>query len=161
LQKRFRSCLASFAFVVLPLASPANAGPSPEEHELIAQIEQLVHLPEGAEPLAYYSRHYARKPDGKVIAVYVPPAPPSQWDDPDYGCEVALPDFAFRPCTEAEIAEQRQMDETFSEQRGSADSIHWHEDYLELPAINDGGCSVVTIIFNEQRQFEEVSCNGQ
>ena len=159
--KRFWSHLATFACAALSLSSPANAGPSIEEHELIAQIEQLVQLPEGAEPLAYYARHYARKSDGKVMAVYVPPAPPSQWDEPDYGCEVALPDFAFRPCTEAEIAEQRQMDETFSEQRGSADSIHWHDDYLELPSINDGGCSVVTIIFNQRQQFEEVSCNGQ
>jgi hypothetical protein len=146
---------------LLSLAACASAEPPSEEQALIAQIEGLVQLPEGAEPLDYYARHYARLPDGKVIAIYAPPAPPWQWDNPDYGCAVAQVDLGTRPCTKAEIAELQEQDLRFAEGRGSSNSIHWHEDYRELPAIDDGGCSVITVIFNQQRQFEEVSCNGQ
>jgi hypothetical protein len=58
-------------------AQPAAPAPSPAEEQarIMDRIEALVRLPEGARPLAEYSRHYAwqSRRDGarKVVAVYV------------------------------------------------------------------------------------------
>jgi hypothetical protein len=147
---------------ILFLASVAAAtAPLSEHQSIMRQIESSVQLPEGAKPIDQYSRNYALRPDGKVVAIFVIPPEP-MWDDSEgFGCEVALEDFATRPCTEEEIAEIKQQDAATAASFGAADESRWFSDDGELPTILDGGCTQVEIVFDpHSKQIESAECNG-
>lgn len=123
-------------------------------------IEEAVTLPEGARPLDAYSRNYALQPDGKVIAVFVIPRDKGGVDE-DAGCEIMLENSDARPCTEAELAEGKAFEESLANALGKADHSRWFDDRLELPAMNGGGCGVVTIIYDPRtKRVESAECNG-
>lgn len=123
-------------------------------------IEAAVVLPEGARPLDAYSRNYALQPDGKVIALYVMPREKGGVAE-GAGCEIMLENGDARPCTEAELAEDKAFDEALENAQGEAGQSRWFDDRLELPAVNGGGCGVVTIIYDPRsKQIESAECNG-
>lgn len=123
-------------------------------------IEAAVVLPEGASALDAYSRNYALQSDGKVIAVFVIPREKGGVAE-GAGCEIMLENGDARPCTEAELAEDKAFDEALANAQGKAGQSRWFDDRLELPAVNGGGCGVVTIIYDPRsKQIESAECNG-
>lgn len=143
------------------VATSACAIQVSEDQRTMTLIERAVDLPEGSKPIEQYSRYYASRPDGKIIAIYVLPIEPPTDEVEDYGCEVMLEDFESRPCNEDEIAEMAQQDEAAASIFDVADKSRWFDNYLELPAIMDGGCSQVTIIFDpSSKDIESADCNG-
>ncbi|MDJ0978953.1 MAG: hypothetical protein QNI87_10490 [Erythrobacter sp.] len=132
------------------------------EHELVMRaIETAVELPNGARAFGEYSRNYALRPDGKVVAVYVMPWPMKARDS-DYGCEVILKDLGSRPCTDAEKAEFAVQENANADLFGRANQSRWFDNYRDLPMILDGGCDLVTIIFDpKSQQIESMQCNGE
>lgn len=123
-------------------------------------IERSVIMPAGAGKLDEYSRNYAIGLDGKVIAIYVTPHEPDAKGE-DVGCEVMLEDLESRPCTEAEEAQLVADDQALAVTQGEAGQSRWFGDYRELPTILDGGCDVVTIIYDPRaKQVERAECNG-
>lgn len=123
-------------------------------------IETAVAMPPGTRPINEYSRNYARQPDGKVIAVYVIPHKPRPIEE-DGGCEVMLEDLEARPCTDAELAEDKTFEEAVADAQGEAGQSRWFDDRLELPAVNGGGCGMVTIIYDPRaKRVESAECNG-
>tara|TARA_B100000678_G_C17986325_1_gene413108 strand:- start:119 stop:499 length:381 start_codon:yes stop_codon:yes gene_type:complete len=122
------------------------------------RIEELVDLPDDAGPWDSYSRNYARASDGRIVAVYVTVSA----DLPaDAGCSVMLKNFDMRPCTDEEIAEVRRMEENLKAGQAEAGSSRWFADTSDLPAVNDGGCSVVNIVYDPKTErVESVKCNG-
>lgn len=123
-------------------------------------IEEAVVLPEGARPLDAYSRNYALQPDGKVIAVFVIPHEKGGVAE-GAGCEIMLENGDARPCTEAELAEDKAFDEALANAQGEAGQSRWFDDRLELPAVNGGGCGMVTIIYDPRtKRIESAECNG-
>jgi hypothetical protein len=147
---------------MLSLASTgANAAPLAEHKALMGQIESTVQLPEGARSIDQYSRNYALRADGKVVAIFVIPPEPIWNGSEGFGCEVMLEDFTSRPCTEEEIAETKQQDAVTAMRFGAADESRWFDDYRELPTILDGGCMQIEIIFDPRsKQIESAECNG-
>lgn len=124
-------------------------------------IEKAVILPEKASALDEYSRNYATGPDGKVIGIYVTPHDIDPAGE-DVGCEVMLEDLESRTCTEAEEAELAARDQALAAKQGNAGQSRWFDDYLELPTIMDGGCDVVTIIYDPRaKRVESAECNGE
>lgn len=132
------------------------------EHELVMRsIETGVELPAGARALREYSRNYALRPDGKVMAVYVIPKPVKARES-DYGCEVMLEDFESRPCTNAEDAEIAGQEDATADLFGQVNQSRWFDNYDDLPMILDGGCDLIEIIFDPQsQQIESTQCNGE
>jgi len=123
-------------------------------------IELAVNLPAGARTLQDYSRNYAMRPDGRVIGVYVIPQPDENYG-PDYGCEVMLENFTSRPCTKAEDAENAKINSAMADMFGRAEP-RWVNDYRNLPAISDGGCDVIEVIFDPRlNRIESTLCNGE
>ncbi|MBH0115214.1 hypothetical protein I5E68_19970 [Novosphingobium sp. YJ-S2-02] len=150
--------VASMLFIALTGAATV---PVSEQQALMVQIESSVKLPVGASSIDQYSRNYALRPDGKVVAVFVIPPEPTWNDSEGIGCDVMLEDFTSRPCTEEEIAESKQQDAATAARFGAADEARWFDDYRELPGFLDGGCSQVEIIFDPRsKQIERAECNG-
>ncbi len=147
------------AAVYLTLASACSTA---ERQDLMSAIEAKLVMPAGAASIEAYSRNYAFRPDGKVVAIYVIPRLADTREDPEDGCEVLLEDFESRPCSDDEIAELRQQHAAIAAQLGTVGQSRWFDDYLELPAISDGGCDVLDILFNPNSgQIEHIACNGQ
>jgi hypothetical protein len=151
---------AIFAFFALATAA-ACAEQSSEQDALMNAIERSVTMPAGAGKLDDYLRNYAIGPDGKVVAIYVTPhQPPAAGED--VGCDVMLEDLESRPCTAAEEAELVADDQASAVTQGAAGQSRWFEDYRELPTILDGGCDVITIIYDPHaKQVESAECNGE
>ena len=124
-------------------------------------IEATVVLPEGAGALDAYSRNYAVKPDGKILAVYVRPSEP-QVADEEEGCEVMLEDFESRPCTDEEVAEVVRDDQARAQRMGKAGQARWFDSHEELPLVLHGGCGFIEIIYDPQtKRIERAECNGE
>lgn len=99
--------------------------------------------------LSSYARYYAFEDDGLVKGIYVPGyhAP-----NPHDTCEELLADFTTRavPCP-PEIGGNRLL----------AGQRAWVE-RTKLPLVLDGGCSVVTVIYDPKAdRVESVTCNGE
>lgn len=151
---------ATFFAIALIIGGAFPERPS-DQDAVMRVIESAVELPAGAQALEDYSRNYAMRADGKVIAIYVTPLP-TEARGSDYGCEVMLEDFGSRPCTEAEEAEIASNDEAMAVEFGQAGQSCWFDDYRDLPVIDDGGCSLIEIIFNPPSQLiESTRCNGE
>lgn len=153
---------ALFSSVAL-ISGAACSQPQASEHDLVMRaIETAVELPAGAKALKEYSRNYALRPDGKVIAVYVMPKPVKARDSDYYGCEVVLEDFESRPCTDAEKAKIAGQEDATADRFGDANQSRWFDNYGDLPMIVDGGCDLIEIIFDPQsRKIESTRCNGE
>jgi len=138
-----------------------------DQKRIMRTIEAHIQLPEGARPIEAYSRNYARLPDHKILAVFIEPFEPSRIDETeDYGCEI-LGDFdengelESRPCTEDEIEETNEMEETISESHGNANGSRWFKNSHDLPVMDDGGCSLIEVIFDlRSDSFDSIMCNG-
>ena len=124
---------------------------TPEERQrdkLMDVIEADVKMPDGARPLSEYSRHYAVDEKGFVIGVY---APGYRAPSPDETCEEVLENMTSRqvPCPDAE------SDRLQSGQR------QWVGVTDKLPLIMDGGCAVVTVIYDSKASaVKSATCNG-
>ena len=151
--------------LLLALAS-ACAAPVPEsqsapesKHQpLMTLIEATVHLPEGAKAIDQYSRNYAYRDDGKVVAIY---ATPLQSMDDDIGCDVMRANFESRPCNEEEVTTMQKKHADAVAMFGKANESRWFDNFLELPIIDDGGCGQVVIVFDpSSNKIESARCNG-
>ena len=138
--------------IVVGLLLTACATPEQKTRDrLTDRIEDRVRLPEGAGQLDEYARYYAFAADGLVKGIYVPGYEPP---DPNDGCSELLPDSSLRdiPC----------VDEGPSEYRLRVGQRRWMEDVQHLPLYFDGGCSVVTVIYDPKADKVIASdCNGQ
>jgi len=138
-------------YVAMALLLTACATPEQQGRDLLTdRIEDGVKLPEGARPLAKYARYYAFDENGLVVGVYVPGyvAP-----NPDDGCEELLDDFTTRtvPCPS-----EAYGDRVLAGQRA------WVGGKDKLPLIMDGGCSVITVIYDPKAgEVKSTYCNGQ
>ena len=120
-----------------------------QHNELMDVIEARVKLPDGARPLSEYARHYAADEKGFVVGVY---APGYRAPGPDETCEELLEDMTSRqvPCVEAE------GDRLLSGQR------QWVGNTDKLPLIMDGGCGVITVIYDPRAGvIKSATCNGE
>lgn len=125
---------------------------TPEERQhnkLMDVIEARVKLPDGARPLSYYARHYAADDKGFVVGVY---APGYRARGPDESCEELLENMTSRqvPC------EEDKGDRLLSGQR------QWVGNTDKLPLIMDGGCGVITVIYDPKAGVvKSATCNGE
>lgn len=128
----------------------ACATPEERQHnKLMDVIEARVKLPDGARPLSEYARHYAVDQKGLIVGVY---APGYRAPGPDETCEELLEDMTSRqvPCVETE------RDRLLSGQR------QWVGDTDKLPLIMDGGCGVITVIYDPKAGVvKSTNCNGE
>ena len=121
-----------------------------ERDRLTDEIEARVKLPLGARKLADYARYYAFDKGGMVVGVY---APGYARPNPDDACGELLGDMSIReiPCPSAP-----KGDDLLAGQRG------WRNSSRELPLIADGGCSVVTLLYDPKiGAVKKVECNGE
>lgn len=124
-------------------------------------IETAVKLPAEAKALDNYSRNYALRPDGMVVAIYVIPRSTEGREGED-GCEVILKDLGSRPCTDAEKKKIADEERAAAELFGRANQSRWFDDYRDLPVILDGGCDQIEIIFDpNSRAIQSAQCNGE
>ena len=118
----------------------------------MGEIERKVRLPKQARPLAAYARYYAPRSDGKVVGIYVLTVADLSRAS-DEGCAEMDSNFELKdvPCP----PEPSKTPSIAAGQR------RWMSDVRDLPAIDDGGCSVITVIFDQRtRKVEEAACNG-
>jgi hypothetical protein len=124
-------------------------------------IESRVVLPEGASPIDHYARHYASRPDGKVVARYIIPDQPVGERGEDYGCEIATLNSGSRPCSSEELADSKRRAAQWIDLFGMADVSRWHEGNLMVPYVSDAGCAQIDIVFDPGTQrFESVKCTN-
>ena len=140
------------AITCVVLASLLSCSPPAERRrtQLLDEIESRVRLPEGAAPLSRYARFYAQDPSGEITGLYVIPSPALP---ADAGCSELQQDFSLKPisCDSLPVAEWEKV---------KANERLWL-DQNDLPAINDGGCGIVTVVYRpSSRTVESASCNG-
>jgi len=124
---------------------------SPEQHDrdqLTDRIESLVKLPEGAERLAYFARTYTFDERGLVVGVFASGNFAPKLDDI---CSEMFEDFSSRevPCSPE-----------FESDRLLAGQRQWVDGEDKLPLILDGGCDVITIIYDPKAdKVVSANCN--
>ena len=133
-------------FGLLACTSPER----PKDDKLLDLIESRVRLPEGSGRLSAYARHYAADENGMIIGVYAPGYRPP---GPDEACEEVLIEGSTTrevPCPEDEA------DRLLAGQR------RWVENGGKLPGIMDGGCSVITVVYDPKAGVvKSATCNGE
>jgi hypothetical protein len=137
------------AALVVGLAGCSSPEQSPHD-ELMDVIEAQVRLPEGARHLDDYSRYYAESDDGRVTAVYLIPLSMEAADEDE--CEEISEDGSGQivPCPSMNLPWQIP-----------AGQRRWLDTEADLPFINDGGCSQVTVTFDRATsRVSAVNCNG-
>lgn len=114
------------------------------------RIEAMVRMPRGAQPLAAYARFYAAVDGGRISGVYLVPSGPMP---ADWGCSEMTPE-----------GESREVRCDPSVMRGDgvrAGERRWVE-ADRLPAVDDGGCGIVTLEFDTQAgRIINIECNGE
>lgn len=147
--------------ILLFLLTSTLIAPSEEvrREQIMDSIEKQVALPKGALPLSEYGRNYTYLKGGKVIGVYLIPPKPS---DPDEGCSAIGDDDELKPCSAEELKEIADMERQLIESQARANERRWFVSvHQDLPGINDGGCSQVTIIYDEASgKILTAECNG-
>lgn len=139
----------SLAIAAILLLAGCTTPEQDQRDKLTDLIESRVKLPEGAGRLANYARYYALDDKGNVVGVY---APGYQSPNPDLGCEELLANFTSR---EVQCVWPKKGDDLLAGQRG------WVNGTNRLPIINDGGCGVVTLIYDLKRGLvKDIYCNG-
>jgi hypothetical protein len=142
--------LFKIAFAAILLA---GCGTSDERRHdaLMSRIEQTLQLPQGASQIEEYARYYAETDTAEITAVYLIP-----FDDaigPNDVCEEVLADFSTReaPCPDLRPAWAMP-----------AGQRRWVDDPRKLPMINDGGCSVIEVVFDPATsRVTRAECNGE
>jgi hypothetical protein len=135
----------STMFLLLVCTTPEER----QHNKLMDIIEARVKLPEGARGLSEYARHYAVDEKGFIVGVY---APGYRAPAPDEGCEELLENMASRPIP----CEEPEGDRLLAGQR------HWVGNTDRLPLILDGGCGVITIIYDPKAgAVKSATCNGE
>ena len=120
-----------------------------ERDRLTDTIEARVKLPQGAGRLSDYARYYAFDEQGMVLGVYVPGY---EWPDTDATCGEILEDLSIR---EVPCPAEPKGDNLLAGQRG------WVDSKYKLPMVMDGGCSVVTVVYDpKSNRVKNVECNG-
>jgi len=115
------------------------------------EIEGRVRLPEGAYAMADYARFYAKEPSGKIIGVYLIPAPPM---GPEDGCSELQADLTLKPLDCSSLPKSPHASVKANERK-------WLERDQDLPGMNDGGCAMVTVVYQPLRKAVEAAhCNG-
>ncbi|RSU54750.1 hypothetical protein [Sphingobium yanoikuyae] len=143
---------------LLGLASCDRAGLD-RQAMLAAQIEKQVKLPEGAAKLSDYGRNYAFKEAGIVTGIYLIPIGKEERNE---GCEVMLANMASRPCSAQEMAGISDMQRAIDDGQAKAGESRWFASEKELPYINDGGCSQVSLEYDvQQKRVVTIGCNGE
>lgn len=133
----------------MSLLTACNTPENRQHDELMEAVESRVKLPDGAKPLSYYARHYALNDEGLVVGVY---APGYRAPGPHQSCEELLENMTSRPVP----CEEDVGDRLPSGQR------QWVANVNELPLIMDGGCSVITVIYDPKASMvKSTTCNGE
>jgi hypothetical protein len=116
--------------------------------KLMDIIEARVKLPDGARTLSEYARHYAEDENGLIVGVFAPGYRPPAADE---GCEELLENMASRPVP----CEESEGDRLMAGQR------QWVGNTSTLPLIMDGGCEVITVIYDPKAgAVKSATCNG-
>ena len=149
-----RRILARSALYLLLACDAPGAEPAPNSFEeqrygkLMDDIEARIELPAGASSLSHYARYYAIDETGLVTGIF---ASGYRAAGPDEGCEEILEDMSSRPVP----CPDDSNDQLRSGQR------RWVGDSDQLPIIMDGGCGVITVVYDPRRSvIESVTCNG-
>jgi hypothetical protein len=141
-------------FLAALAAGPPSTNPA-EAERLMAAIEEQVRLPQDAAPLEHYARHYAFQTDGKVVGVYLHRVAAAPRGD-DWGCEEIIlegNEIGSKPIP--------CPPEPDTLQQVSGGERRWFDDPAKLPYISDGGCGMITVIFNPAtNRVEHADCNG-
>lgn len=118
---------------------------------LMNRLEQRVQLPQGARALAAYARYYAFGKSGEVEAIYLIP-----WSEevrPGESCEELTANFTSKaaPCPNLKRRAGRLKP---GERR-------WVANNSQFPIVLDGGCSVVSLLFDGRTaKMKNAKCNG-
>lgn len=153
-----RTIINSIALVTCAACSPQQPA---ENEKIMRAIESAVKLPVNAKAFKEYSRNYAFRPDGKVVAIYVIPRS-AQERESEFGCEVMLKNFGSRSCTHTEKVEVANQEKRRAKRFGHANQSRWFGDYRELPLLMDGGCDLIEIIYNPRlHRIQSAQCNGE
>ncbi len=146
------------ALPALLLIAAASPNGSRGHDRLMNEIERKVVLPKGARPLSAYGRNYAFSGRDKVVATYLTPSSPIGAGE---GCDVALKDLKFRPCTKAEVREMKETNARGIAEETPAGKRRWYGDAMRLPFISDGGCAQINVGYSiSRRRILFVTCNG-
>jgi hypothetical protein len=139
--KRFALLAATSAAFVLAACSP----PQSPQDAMMDAIEAGLQLPPGASALSAYGRSYAYDRESReIVGVYVIPA--SQ-EPPGVTCE---------PLSSGGAVECPDMPADLP-----AGQRRWVKDMMALPDVSDGGCSILTLRYDPQRErVKEIGCNG-
>lgn len=115
------------------------------------KIEQQVNLPNGAAPLNRYARYYALDRQGQVHGVYLIPLPN----------DISLNDGCSEITANIELKDAPCPKDSSSLRNLKADQRRWLASVDSLPSVNDGGCSVVNVVFDRRKgKVKAVFCNG-
>ena len=143
-------------FAVLPLLTAAALPDTDRQRDAIMdEIEKTVILPARAGPFSAYGRNYAFDGLNRVIAVYF--IPESAFDE-STSCVLGT----GAPCPKAERDRLTRESAVRRASMAIAGGRRWFENTNDLPNINDGGCSKITIHYDvPARQVLSVACNGR
>ena len=138
-----------FIYYSIPLLLLACTTSEQRQHnQVMDAVEARLKLPHGAGKLSEYARHYALDERGLVVGVY---SPGYRAPSPNETCEELLEDMTTRtvPCEEP------------PGDRLPAGQRQWVGDTSKLPGISDGGCSVITVIYDPNAGIvKSANCNG-
>ncbi|WOE75423.1 hypothetical protein [Alterisphingorhabdus coralli] len=123
---------------------------------LARKIESTITLPDDAYEMEQYARVYFLASNDEVHARYI-----RNFDNalkPDETCEQEVllnnGESTTRPVPCPEFLYEKPQFQT--------DQSVWVDDETEFPGIDDGGCILVSIIYDlKTNSFKSVSCNGQ
>ena len=116
----------------------------------MSRLEENVRLPDGASDLSEYARYYADAGGGEIVAAYVIPFEYEVGSDE--GCAEMMEDFSSRdvPCPDGD-----------STRSISAGQRQWLDDRIDLPVVDDGGCTFIEIVFDKATvSMKQARCNG-
>ncbi len=129
------------------------AEPTDSTEALMNKIEAGIVMPGEARALNQYARHYAYERDGSIRAVFTLPLPQAPSDAP---CEELGKGSV--PCKKLDLPNPSLK----------AGERIWLKSSDDLPAISDGGCSVIefaipaSVVKERNRQWRvKARCNGR
>ncbi len=129
------------------------AQPTDPAEALMNKIEAGIVMPSEARTLDQYARYYASERDGSIRVVFTLPFPEAS---PDAQCDELGKGVV--PCEERDLPYPSLK----------AGERIWLKSSDDLPAISDGGCSVIefpipaSVIKKEDRKWRvEARCNGR
>jgi hypothetical protein len=142
----------NLAVMVVAAISTSCANP-PDREAIMDEIEKNVTLPRDAQAFELYGRNYAfHGPEQVRAAYYIPRAPLTE----KMGCYVG-----GKPCSKDYVRKLMQDNAAERARHAAAGQRRWFETERDLPALFDGGCSIIHIKYEiATRRILSVSCNG-